>query len=121
MRAQELLRCGASCGESFRDKTFVVQIDKEDAKSEFANMLLLVRMKEYLESLLAYRKHRSNKNLRYIPLETYEKIVEQIHLDSAGEVVDPFVSLEDRQDREERQRRWLEGLSLNVDSHSLIH
>lgn len=89
--------------------------------AQFANMLLLVRMKEYLESLLAYRKQRSNKATRYIPLDMYEKIVEKIHLDSAGEVVDPFVSLEDRHDREERQRRWIEGLSLNVESHSLIH
>lgn len=108
-------------GNVLETKHLWYKLTKKMKHPEFANMLLLVRMKEYLESLLAFRKHRSNKNLRYIPLETYEKIVEQIHLDSAGEVVDPFVSLEDRQDREERQRRWIEGLSLNVDSHSLIH
>jgi hypothetical protein len=54
-------------------------------------------------------------------LEAYEKIVEKIHLDSAGEVVDPFVSLEDRQDREERQKRWIEELSVDLASHSLIN
>lgn len=97
------------------------KLTKKMQNPEFANMLLLVRMKEYLESLLAYRKGKSNKNSRYIPLECYEKIVEKIHLDSAGEVVDPFVSLEDRHDREERQRRWIEGLSSNVESHSLIN
>ena len=97
------------------------QLTKKMQNPEYGNMLLLVRMKEYLESILAYRKGRSNKNMRYIPLESYEKVVEKLHLDSAGEVVDPFVSLEDRQDREERQRRWIEGLSLNVESHSLIN
>jgi len=84
---------------------------------EFANMLLLVRMKEYLESILAYRKHHHgqehhrNKNYRYIPLETVEKIIEEIHLGSEGEVVDPFVSLEDRKDREDRHKRWMESLA----------
>ena len=91
------------------------------ARAQFANMLLLVRMKEFLESLLAYRRSRKAKTYRYIPLEAYEKIVEKIHLDSAGEVVDPFVSLEDRVDREERQRRWIESLNADKeDSHSLI-
>merc|ERR1739841_455523 len=84
---------------------------------EFANMLLLVRMKEYLESILAYRKHHHgqehhrNKNYRYIPLASIEKIIEEIHLGSEGEVVDPFVSLEDRKDREDRHKRWLESLA----------
>ena len=97
------------------------KLTKKMQNPEYGNMLLLVRMKEYLESLLAYRKGISNKNLRYIPLACYEKIVEKIHMGSAGEVIDPFVSLEDRQDREDRQRRWIEGLSLNVESHSLIN
>ncbi|KAL7504953.1 hypothetical protein ACHAXN_002474 [Cyclotella atomus] len=97
------------------------KLTKKMQNPEFSNMLLLVRMKEYLEGMLAYRRGKSNKNSRYIPLECYEKIVEKIHLDSAGEVVDPFVSLEDRQDREERQRRWIEGLSLDAESHSLIN
>ena len=74
-------------------------------------MLLLVRMKEFLEGLLAYRRGRNCKNHRYIPLEAYERILEKIHLDSAGLVVDPFVSLEDRLDRECRQRRWIEMLN----------
>jgi hypothetical protein len=85
-------------------------------------MLLLVRMKEFLEGLLAYRRGRTTKNYRYIPLKTYEKILEQIHLDSAGMVVDPFVSLEDRVDREERQRRWIESLNRDEqDSRSLVN
>lgn len=67
-------------------------------------------MKEFLEGLFA------NKGSRYIPLEAYNKIVEKIHLDSVGHVVDPFLSLEDRDDREERQRRWNE--SLKVDQFS---
>ena len=89
---------------------------------QFGNMLLLVRMKEFLESLLAYRRSRKTKTYRFIPLEAYEKIVEKIHLGSEGEVVDPFVSLEDRADREERQRRWIEDLNAaKEDSHSLIN
>ena len=92
------------------------------SSTQFANMLLLVRMKEFLEGLLAYRRGRTTKNYRYIPLKTYEKILEQIHLDSAGMVVDPFVSLEDRVDREERQRRWIESLNRDKqDSRSLVN
>mmetsp|Transcript_28188 Transcript_28188/g.50986 ORF Transcript_28188/g.50986 Transcript_28188/m.50986 type:complete len:656 (-) Transcript_28188:61-2028(-) len=98
------------------------KITKKMQHPEFANMLLLVRMKEYLESLLSYRRSRKTKTYRYIPLETYEKMVEQVHLDSAGEVVDPFVSLEDRADREFRQRRWIKSLNEDKeDSHSLIN
>ena len=52
----------------------------------------------------------------------YEKILEKIHLDSAGKVVDPFVSLEDRVDREERQRWWIESLNRDKqDSRRLIN
>ncbi|KAL7428184.1 hypothetical protein ACHAXH_005433 [Discostella pseudostelligera] len=79
---------------------------------EFANMLLLLRMKEFLESLIAPRRSRNAKIYRYIPLEAYEKILEKIHLHSTGQVVDPFVSLKDRADREERQRRWIENLNV---------
>lgn len=89
---------------------------------DFANMLLLVRMKEFLESLMCIRRCRNSKTYRYIPLATYEKMVEQIHLSSEGEVVDPFVSLECRLDREQRQRRWIESLNKDkMDSHSLIN
>lgn len=79
---------------------------------QFANMLLLLRMKEFLESLIAPRRFRNAKIYRYIPLDAYEKILEKIHLHSTGQVVDPFVSLKDRADREERQRRWIENLNV---------
>jgi len=98
------------------------KITQKMQNPDFANMLLLVRMKEFLESLLAYRRSRKTKTYRYIPLSTYEQMVDQIHLDSAGEVVDPFVSLESRLDRESRQRRWIESLNeAKEDSHSLIN
>ena len=61
-------------------------------------------MKEFLEGLFA------NKGSRYIPLEAYNKIVEKIHLDSVGHVVDPFLSLEHQDDREERQRDNDDGM-----------
>ena len=78
---------------------------------------VLVRMKEYLETLLA----KANTDIyRYIPLETYKQIVDQIHFDSAGQVVDPFVSLKDREDREARQIAWIKGLNSDrKDAHSL--
>mmetsp|Transcript_27626 Transcript_27626/g.50335 ORF Transcript_27626/g.50335 Transcript_27626/m.50335 type:complete len:310 (+) Transcript_27626:251-1180(+) len=98
------------------------KITQKMQNPDFANMLLLVRMKEFLESLLAYRRSRKAKTYRYIPLDTYEQMVDQIHLDSAGEVVDPFVSLESRLDRESRQRKWIESLNDDKeDSHSLIN
>lgn len=75
-------------------------------------MLLLLRMREFLESLIAPRRSRNAKVYRYIPLNTFDKILEKIHLRSTGQVVDPFVSLEDREDREERQRRWIENLNV---------
>ena len=87
---------------------------------EFENMLLLVRMKEFLESLLTYRWGRRLKTYRYMPLEAFEKIIEKIHMNSEGDVVDPFVSLEDRKDREYRQRKWLESLNTNTDPNDLV-
>ena len=86
---------------------------------EFENMLLLVRMKEFLESLLTYRWGRRLKTYRYMPLEAFEKIIEKIHNNSEGDIVDPFVSLEDRRDRELRQRRWMESLKACKDPNDL--
>ena len=74
-----------------------------------------------MESILAYRKHHHgqehhrNKNYRYIPLASVEKIIEEIHLGSEGDVVDPFVSLEDRKEREERHKKWMESLAIYSD------
>lgn len=97
-------------------------IARKMQEPEFANMLLLVRMKEFLESLMAIRRSRNSKTYRYIPLATYEKMIEQIHLSSEGEVVDPFMSLECRLDREQRQKNWIESLNKDkMDSHSLIN
>jgi len=81
---------------------------------DYQNMLLLVRMQSCLEDLMYTRKQK------YITQNTYEELVDKIHLDTEGCVVEPFVDLADRQFREERQQLWYENLALDLEEECLI-
>jgi hypothetical protein len=76
---------------------------------EYGNMLLLVRMKDELEERLFVNKQR------HITFGTYENIVNKLHVDSEGHVVEPFVELADRHDREERQQRYNDNVSQDIE------
>ena len=64
------------------------QIHKKTQEKEQGNMLLLVRMKKHLEQLMNIRKQR------YLTMEGFEAILNKLHLDTEGRIVEPFVNLE---------------------------
>ena len=76
---------------------------------EYGNMLLLVRMKDELEERFFVRKQR------HITFGTYERIVNKLHVDTEGHVVEPFVEIAERQDREERQRKYYENMAQDME------
>lgn len=67
-------------------------------------MLLLQRMRDYLEKAMYERKQR------YMTKRHYGKVIDQLHLDATGQVVEPFVLLSDRQSRAERERQFYETI-----------
>ena len=82
--------------------------------SEYGNMLMLDRMRDHLEKLMVDRKQR------FLTMAGYESIIKKLHLDAEGCLVEPFVSLKDRDDRNERQRRWNENLAMDLEEECLI-
>lgn len=78
------------------------QVHQKMRASEYSNMLLLQRMREYLEKLMYERKQR------YITQRQYGQMIDKLHLDTEGHVVEPFVQLSDKQGREERERLYYE-------------
>lgn len=76
---------------------------------EYANMLLLVRMKDELEDRFFKNKQRS------ITFGAYETIVNKLHVDAEGHVVEPFVEIAERHDREERQRLYNESMAQDIE------
>jgi len=90
------------------------KIHEKMQNHEYGNMLLLQRMEDELEQLLNHSKQR------FITMRQYESMIERIHLDSEGKLVQPFVALNDRQSREERERLWFESLTSDLEEEALI-
>lgn len=80
----------------------------------YGNMLLLVRMRDHLEKLMCERKQR------FLTRSGYESILDKIHVDTEGCVVEPFVPLTCSDDRSERQKRWHEAIALDLEEECLI-
>jgi hypothetical protein len=80
---------------------------------DYGNMLLLVKMEDELEKMFQRRQ-------RYITKQAYDKMINKLHLDTEGQIIDPFVKLEDREDREARQRIWDDMLALDEENEALI-
>mmetsp|Transcript_7684 Transcript_7684/g.11093 ORF Transcript_7684/g.11093 Transcript_7684/m.11093 type:complete len:323 (+) Transcript_7684:114-1082(+) len=87
---------------------------KMQEKPEYQKMLLLVRMKDHLEELMFQRKQR------YLTSSAFESIVNKLHLDAEGHLVEPFVALNDQKERDERQRIWYENLYSTLEVEGLI-
>ena len=90
------------------------QVHEKMKSPEYRNMLLLARMQTCLEELMYERKQK------FITQCTYESLIKKIHLDTEGCVVEPFVDLADRQNRDERQQIWYENLALDMEEECLI-
>lgn len=81
---------------------------------EYGNMLLLVRMRDELEDRM-YRRRQ-----RYLTFVGYEELVNKLHLDAEGHVVEPFVAVSERHDRDERHRLYLESFAQDLDEAVLM-
>ena len=90
------------------------QVHEKMKSPEYRNMLLLARMQSCLEELMYERKQK------FITQCTYESLIQKIHLDTEGCVVEPFVDLADRQNRDQRQQIWYDNLALDMEEECLI-
>ena len=90
------------------------QVHEKMKSPEYRNMLLLMRMQSCLEELMYERKQK------FITQCSYESLIRKIHLDTEGCVVEPFVDLADRQNRDARQQLWYENLALDMEEECLI-
>ncbi|KAL7566671.1 hypothetical protein ACA910_017736 [Epithemia clementina (nom. ined.)] len=90
------------------------QIQQKMNKHEYGNMLLLVKMEDMLEDLMY-----SNKQ-KFLTMRQYEAMIEKLHVDAEGRLVEPFVALNDRQSRKEREQLWYESLALDLEGEALI-
>lgn len=82
---------------------------------EYSNMLLLVRMQEALETIMHDQKRKFTTKF------AFEGLINKIHLDTAGSVVEPFVELSDSQAREERQKAWYDSFAMDIDELEEAH
>ena len=57
---------------------------------------------------------------RFLTFAAYEELVNRIHLDAEGHVVEPFVALSERHDREERHRLHMEAMAQDLEEECLI-
>lgn len=57
---------------------------------------------------------------RALEVLTFVLQCNKIHLDAEGQIVEPFIKLSDRHDREERQRAWYDTLALDLEEECLI-
>mmetsp|Transcript_15025 Transcript_15025/g.28475 ORF Transcript_15025/g.28475 Transcript_15025/m.28475 type:complete len:535 (-) Transcript_15025:751-2355(-) len=89
------------------------QIHSKMRAPEYSNMLLLQRMRDSLETLVYERKQR------YVTKRQFERMIEQIHLDTEGHVVEPFVLLAEKESREERERLFYE-LTIELEEESIV-
>ena len=90
--------------------------NKINSNPEFSNMILLQRAKDYLEDFM----HNGNSRQRYITLQSYKWIVNQIHLEMEGKVIEPFVELNERRSQEERAKKWYSMHALDLEEEALI-
>jgi len=81
----------------------------------FGNMLLLEKMKDHMEALMWVRKQR------YLTIAGIENVLDKLHLDAEGYVVEPFVNLTDQEERDKRAKEWYDSVALDeIEEECLI-
>lgn len=93
------------------------KIKQKMETQKYSNMLLLHKMEDELEKLILSGDGQSQK---YMSMQQYEMMIDQLHLDAEGRVVEPFVALNDRKDLDKRKQRWYEKFASDLESHGLI-
>jgi hypothetical protein len=94
----------------FETRQLWFKLHEKMQSPEYGNMLLLVRMRDELEDRM-YRRRQ-----RYLTFAGYEDLVNKLHLDAEGHVVEPFVALSERHDRQERHRLYLESITQDLEA-----
>ena len=89
------------------------QVHAKIQEPDYSNMLLLAKVEDHLEELMYQRKQK------YITKSAYSKLIEKLHLDTEGHVVEPFCALAERQDRAERQQIWYQSLAMEFEEECL--
>lgn len=105
---------GSCTGGILQTRQLWWQIHTKMHEKEFSNMLILARMKDHLEKLMYTKKQR------LISFASVEKIINQLHLDTEGHIVEPFVKLSEIGDREERAKQWYDAMALDLEEECLI-
>lgn len=90
------------------------KINEKMHLKEFSNMLLLARMKDHLEMLMHERRQK------YVTPDGYEIILNKLHLDATGQVVEPFERLCNPSYDEEKEKRRNELLAQDLEEECLI-
>ena len=80
---------------------------------DYSNMLLLSRATMILEDMMQ-RQHR------YMTKQGFDALINKIHLDAEGHIIEPFLALTDSIAREERQRMWEEKSADDLEQEALI-
>ena len=90
------------------------QIHTKMHETEFSNMLILARMKDHLETLMYKKKQH------FMSFQDFEKVMDQLHLDAEGHVVEPFVKLSEDPHKEERVKEWYDSMVMDLEEECLI-
>ena len=61
-----------------------------------------------------------NRKQRFLTMEGFEGILNKLHLDAEGHVVEPFVNMTDKEARERRSKEWDELIALDLEEECLI-
>ena len=91
-----------------------LKIHSRMEKKELGNMLMLVKMTDHLKELMVEKKQK------YLSMEQFEAILNQLHLDAEGHVVEPFVDMNDESGRIERAKEYAEMVTLDLEEECLI-
>jgi hypothetical protein len=98
----------------FETRQLWFKLHEKMQSPEYGNMLLLVRMRDELENRMYHRKQR------FLTFAGYEELVNKLHLDTEGHVVEPFVALSERHDREQRHQIYLQSIEQDLEEECLI-
>jgi hypothetical protein len=98
----------------FETRQLWFKLHEKMQQTEYGNMLLLVRMRDELEHRMYHRKQR------FLTFAGFEELVNKLHLDSEGHVVEPFVALSERRDRDELHRIYVEEIAKDLEEECLI-
>jgi hypothetical protein len=61
-----------------------------------------------------------NRKQKFLTMEGFESVLNKLHLDAEGQIVEPFVAMTDEAVREQSSKEWEEMLVLDLEEECLI-